>query len=410
MKASRIQGPVQSEIDDRAAEAGALMNAFVKRTGLSDRSAVPRRYLWTDAFAVCNLLELGRRSGNDTERELGIALIDQTHTVLGRHRPADSRKGWISGLDERSGQLHPTAGGLRIGKSLNERGPNEPLDPREEWDRDGQYFHYLTKWMHALHQASRATGNPVYLHWAMEMGRTILPKFAYRAGPDGPWRMYWKMSIDLSRPLVASMGHHDPLDGLVAYGEVQRLAAELQGGGPGAGLSEEIAILGSMCRDTNWDTDDPLSIGSLLCDCYRVVQISMTDGPFPPALLPAMLASVVRGLRAFVATDPMSDPVDRRLGFRELGLTIGLHALERLEILLSAQRHRIPDAATTARQVEQLRPFLPLRAILERFWTRSDTQESRNWLAHRDINEVMLATCLLPDGFLELDWERSETR
>ena len=27
--------------------------------------------------------------------------------------------------------------------------------------------------------------------------------------------MYWKLSIDLSRPLVASMGQHDPLDGLV---------------------------------------------------------------------------------------------------------------------------------------------------------------------------------------------------
>jgi hypothetical protein len=45
-------------------------------------------------------------------------------------------------------------GGLRIGKPLKERGANEPIDESLEWDRDGQYFHYLTKWMHALCRAA----------------------------------------------------------------------------------------------------------------------------------------------------------------------------------------------------------------------------------------------------------------
>ncbi len=40
--------------------------------------------------------------------------------------------------------------------------------------------------------------------------------FVYTAPGVGTKRMYWKMSIDLSRPQVASMGHHDALDGLVA--------------------------------------------------------------------------------------------------------------------------------------------------------------------------------------------------
>jgi len=71
---------------------------------------------------------------------------------IGRHRADDPRRG----LDQRArrgGRL----GGLRIGKPLPERGAGEPVDERLEWDRDGQYFHYLTKWMHALDQVARAT-------------------------------------------------------------------------------------------------------------------------------------------------------------------------------------------------------------------------------------------------------------
>ena len=74
------------------------------------------------------------------------------HHVLGRHRDDDPRRGWISGLSEEEGERHPTRGGLRIGKPLNEREPDEPADSQLEWEQDGQYFHYLTKWMHALYR------------------------------------------------------------------------------------------------------------------------------------------------------------------------------------------------------------------------------------------------------------------
>src|SRR5512134_913325 len=114
-----------------------LMARFVERTGDA------RRYLWTDAFAVCNFIGLD-------QDELALQMIERVHRVLGRHRTDDSRTGWISGLADRAGEQHPTVGGLRIGKPLPERRAGEPLDDRLEWDRDGQYFHYLTKWMHAL--------------------------------------------------------------------------------------------------------------------------------------------------------------------------------------------------------------------------------------------------------------------
>ncbi len=201
-----------------------LMMHFAKRTGLFPVSASPKRYLWTDAFAVCNFLGLYTSTGNEEYRNLALQLVDQVHSVLGRHRDDDQRHGWISGLDEEAGRRHPTIGGLRIGKSLNERRPSEPYDERLEWDRDGQYYHYLTKWMHALNRASRVTGDRIYNQWAIELARAAHTAFTYISPVDGQRRMYWKMSIDLSRPLVPSMGQHDPVDGFITYHELQMCA------------------------------------------------------------------------------------------------------------------------------------------------------------------------------------------
>jgi len=191
-------------IDPRTAQAAELMTTFVERTGVAEGDAT-RRYLWTDAFAVTNLLGLERATGDARWRELALRLIDHVHHVLGRHRPDDRRTGWISGLSEEEGERHPTAGGLRIGKRLPERPPGTPYDERAEWDRDGQYFHYLTKWMHALDQTTRATGQVLFHQWARELVRAAHRGFVV-VGSSGRKRMCWKASIDLSRPLVVSMG------------------------------------------------------------------------------------------------------------------------------------------------------------------------------------------------------------
>lgn len=92
---------------------------------LSDR----RRYLWTDAFAVFNLVQIYRISGQGMHLDLARALVDQVHSVLGHHRPDDSRRGWLSGADSD----HPTRAGLRIGKK-------DPEDSSDDWDRDGQVW------------------------------------------------------------------------------------------------------------------------------------------------------------------------------------------------------------------------------------------------------------------------------
>jgi hypothetical protein len=40
--------------------------------------------------------------------------------------------------------------GPRVRLKLNERKKDERLEEDLEWDQDGQYFHYDTKWLHAL--------------------------------------------------------------------------------------------------------------------------------------------------------------------------------------------------------------------------------------------------------------------
>jgi hypothetical protein len=63
------------------AEATVLMRAFAERTGLTSGKP-PDRYLWTDAFAVCNFLGLGRTSDSEL-LEVALQLVQQTHEVLG---------------------------------------------------------------------------------------------------------------------------------------------------------------------------------------------------------------------------------------------------------------------------------------------------------------------------------------
>ena len=252
-----------------------IMTDFALRTGLSPGSeASPRRYLWTDAFAVCNFLEIHRLTRDERYQHLALKLVDQVHNTLGRHRLDDPRTGWISGLDESTGKLHPTKGGLRIGKDLNERRPNEPYDEQLEWDRDGQYLHYLTKWMQALNRLSETTGDIIYNQWAMELAKTAHEGFIYNPPYGGQKRMYWKMSIDLSYPLVPSMGQHDPLDAFMTYNLLQLTANKTTETPSILNLETEIAEAADMCRGRTWATDDPLGIGELLVACLKVAQLS----------------------------------------------------------------------------------------------------------------------------------------
>ncbi|MGW8287156.1 MAG: hypothetical protein ACWGOD_02865 [Desulfobulbales bacterium] len=379
-----------------------IMEEFRNRTGLLIPGAEHiRRYLWTDAFGVCNYLGLYRLTGRDEYLHLALGLVDQVHEILGRHREDDSRHGWISSLEEREGRLHPTAGGLRIGKKLPERPPEEPFDENLEWERDGQYFHYLTKWMHALCCVSRTIDNQVYSVWAGELAERAYNTFSYTAG-DNSQHMYWKMSIDLSRPQVSSMGHHDPLDGLVTFLEIReqiRGQSDANQDGFGAAITE----LAEMCRGVNWTTPDPLGLGGLLADAYRLVQLQVAGTLVPlPGLVQDMLDAAAVGLSIYLRDNSLHLGADYRLAFRELGLAIGLQGLDRLKGIISRKPDLFGNQSRLESLLEALDDFRPLREQIENFWLEPENREVDSWKNHADINMVMLATSLLPDVFLEV--------
>jgi hypothetical protein len=343
---------METSVMDRLAQAIEILDDFAVSSGLLTAGVRPRRYLWTDAFAVMTWAGLFRRTGERRFLDLAQRLVEQVHRVLGAHRSDDA---------------HPTARGLRIGKPLPERAPHEPYDPQLEWDRDGQYYHYLTKWMHALERTGAATRDERYHRWAVELAQSAHRAFAYPQG--APQRMYWKMSVDLSRPLVPSMGAHDPLDGLVAVASL--------------GLAAETRELARLCNGHRWATDDPLGAGSLLLDALYLARLVARGRKELRDLFVEVLEDTAASTEAAAST--LDGPAARRLAFRELGFALGLHAVAPLA-----------EHADVAR----LRPFVPLAAELENFWLRPASQSAATWTSHRDINAVTLAACLAPDGAL----------
>jgi hypothetical protein len=377
-----------------------IMTDFAGLTGLSSAGSIPRRYLWTDAFAVCNFLELYRHTSD--EKHLSLRLVDQVHSILGRHREDDPRTGWISGLDDHEGKMHPTKGGLRIGKDMNERKPTDPFDEALEWDRDGQYYHYLTKWMHALNRVSRVTGDSTYNTWAIELAKTAHAGFTYVPSPGGQKSMYWKMSIDLSYPLVPSMGHHDPLDGFITYNQLQATSAKDIGKSTWPDLSAEITDMANVCEGKSWGTDDPLGIGGLLSDAFKVAQLIISHNFQQTDLLEILLDSSLEGLESYGRKSPLKLPADYRLAFRELGLSIGLRAVEKLQGLIKQKPGLFNKKHPLHSRIESLMRYAQLGEEIEMFWLEHTNREAQSWTEHRDINMVMLATSLAPDGYLTL--------
>ncbi|RZB37122.1 MAG: hypothetical protein SRB2_01626 [Desulfobacteraceae bacterium Eth-SRB2] len=135
---------------------------------------------------------------------------------------------------------------------------------------------------------------PVYLKpniqpLAIELAKAAHAGFVHilNSGSKG---MYWKMSIDLSYPLVPSMGHHDPLDGFITYNQIQATAVEISDTS-GPGLDSEIADIELLCKGRNWVTNDPLGLGGLLCNAYTILQLIVQDRFTGTGLLQDLLES-----------------------------------------------------------------------------------------------------------------------
>jgi len=375
-----------------------LMDAFAARTGLTTNRPI-RRYLWTDGFAVCAFLELLRQTGDGLYLNLAVRLVDQVHHTLGRHRPDDDRSGWISGLDEVEGEDHPTAGGLRIGKDLPERKPGQPIDPRMEWERDGQYYHYLTKWMHALSRVGTVTGKGVYVRWALELAKAAHRAFVITHPDSPPKRIVWKMSVDLTYPLVSSMGQHDPLDGFVNYLE---LVQATLGEPSWPDMDAEISDMRSLCQGLRWETGDALGIGGLLTDAYRLAQLALRRDGERMRLLVDVLKACAASMDHDVLTASLEEPLRHRLAFRELGLALGLRAAGLLEALVESSHAHLEDSVVPHSRVEDIAGHDTLRETIETQWLKAACKGHEAWVSHQDINAVMLATSLAPESYLRV--------
>jgi hypothetical protein len=265
------------------------------------------------------------------------------------------------------------------------------------------YYHYLTKWMHALNRVSRVTGDFIYNTLAIELAKTAHARFTYDPSSGGQKRMYWKMSIDLSYPLVESMGHHDPLDGFITYSQLQATAAKDSERSMCLDLNAEITDMANLCEGKSWATDDPLGLGGLLCDVYRVAQLIIDENFEQTDLLEILLDSSLPGLESYSRNNPLRGPAQYRLAFRELGLSIGLRAVNKLQVLIEENPDLFNKKNPLHSRIETVMRYAPLIEVIENFWLEATNREASSWTEHQDINMVMLATSLTPDRVFTLD-------
>jgi len=300
------------------------------------------RYLWTDAFGVCNYITLYCETKDQIYLDQADALIKDVHDTLGKDRSLKERLG-------KSTDARPLLGGLRIGK----------VDPEGTSDGDGQYFHYLTKWMYALNKMSAVKNEPKYNEWAVDLAKVAHDGFIQGANTDRP-RMFWKMSIDLSYPHVDSEGNLDPFDGYVTYRSIQENTTD-----PDA-LKNQIRTFEKMVMSKypRYRSNDPLDLGEALWIAHfypsedwsrHVAEVSLTS------------------LEHLYGKKYFSMPESRRLAFREFGTTIGVQ----VHPMGTTPNSPWPDRVTD----------------LHSFW------RERLYTRDHDITPVMFCTSLNPGAF-----------
>jgi len=301
------------------------------------------RYLWTDAFGVCNFLTLFHHTQDQRFIYQAESLINEVHEVLGRDRNSKERLG-------KATDSEPLLGGLRIGKE----------DPEGEEDGDGQYFHYLTKWMFALNRMSIIKGDQKYNNWAISLAKSVHPYFVYIKDPKSKrLGMRWKMSIDLSYPHVPSEGNLDPFDGFVTY----RLLAEASKD-PNV-LEKEINDMKSMvmAKYSHYQSFDALDLGEALwlSHWYPNEQWSLEVAKKSTLCLEVLWESGYFFKRS-----------NHRLAFREFGTTIGVQVNS--------------FAAQDGRWMERVNKL-------------NDEWKENLFSRDKDITPVMYCTSLIPGVF-----------
>lgn len=226
------------------------------------------RYLWTDAFGVVLLASLYDTLKEQKYLDEAEWVVAEVKCVLGRKR------------------------GIRIG---------------EEPDRDGQYFHYLSMWLYALHVMGRF--DPAYTAEGVALARDIHAPFVV------PGRgVLWKMQEDLSGPYPGyGFGALDAFDGYVSY---RLLDAEA--------LAPEIAEMGEIIEATAGDLviSQDLGLGMMLW----MTQFFPDEG-WAELQRRRSLAMLDRmWMEGYFAREPRLSEV--RIAFANYGVSVGLQAVD----------------------------------------------------------------------------------
>jgi hypothetical protein len=95
-----------------------------------------------------------------------------------------------------------------------------------------------------------------------------------------------------------------------------------------------------------------------------------------------------------------------RLAFRELGLAIGLRALPIIADAVDKNGHKFDSRPELHQTIDLLLSYESLSDEIIGLWLRHAELQHESWKAHQDINEVMLATAIIPDTFLSVGEQR----
>jgi hypothetical protein len=177
------------------------------------------------------------------------------------------------------------------------------------------------------------------------------------------------------------------------------LRARRDGDANAPALDAQVRDYAALAPAHDWRSDDPLGVGGLLCDACRLAQLP-GDDVLPGdgargALLARILDAALAGVVEYTRRQPLRQAPAHRLAFRELGLAIGLRGVSRM-------RARRNGGQAGASALARLSTHEALADALLDTWREPAQQRLQSWHAHEDINAVMLATALLPSGYLDL--------
>ena len=233
----------------------------------------------------------------------------------------------------------------------------------------------------ALNRFSIISGEIEYNDMAISMAESILAKFMTGTSATRP-RIFWKMSMDLSRPLVASEGNLDPIDGYLTY----KLLRSTHGVDSSI-IGKETVLLKKIVdsKVDDYDSSDALDIGMTLWTAHWF----NPEEEWARRLTRRALAC----LKVLIQNKRFDGSTARRLAFREFGTALGVNSvvmgktveegLYREDELVDAEVRKLPDQICAAWEQASLVP--------------TPTQEMQGRMAElMPITAVVYASTLIP--------------